>query len=379
MRAVVMMSVAIVFTAAGPPPRPVAALQVRDVSVDGSPTCSECGIRLTRSLSIGEADGDAALHESPSVALAPDGRLWVVSPFREQVIRVFERDGSFYGTFGRRGEGPGEFSAIFALVGTRDGVTIIDTGNHRVSTITQQFDVVYEARLRGETFAVAQADAQRLVVNSVIPTRAQAGLPLHLLGDDGTHLKSFGGGSDAFRPDSPGTERRVLAPAREDGVWSAHSTQYVLTRWSPDGRALDRIRRQRDWFTPHLGDYVPNPETPPPAYVSAVREDDDGLLWVASVVPDNNWAEGLRSSVGRSGRTLYGVDELNRYFDTIVEVIDPAAGTVMATSERVDQALLGFLADGRAFSRRKTEIGIPILDIWRLELIDPRGRRQERP
>jgi hypothetical protein len=69
-------------------------------------------------------------------------------------------------------------------------------------------------------------------------------------------------------------------------------------------------------------------------------------------------------------RTPEGVStdsDRNALLDTVVEVIDPEQGTVLA-SLRVEEALHGFAADGVAYSFSETEVRI---QIWALRLIFP--------
>jgi hypothetical protein len=69
-----------------------------------------------------------------------------------------------------------------------------------------------------------------------------------------------------------------------------------------------------------------------------VVDQSKGLIWVNITVPDDEWAEGLVESPYPEG-TGYEIGEADKYYDTIVEVIDPDRGEVIA-SQRYDEWLM---------------------------------------
>ncbi|HSR42711.1 MAG TPA: 6-bladed beta-propeller, partial [Longimicrobiales bacterium] len=74
------------------------------------------------------------------------GRIWVLDTDAAE-LRVFEGDGRHRVTFGKRGEGPGEFSRPAALVrGPDDRIWVVDTGNHRYMIFDAGKGLVEEKR-----------------------------------------------------------------------------------------------------------------------------------------------------------------------------------------------------------------------------------------
>lgn len=86
-------------------------------------------------LDIGELDGpeETAFGQLVSIAVLPDGRILAVDR-QVPTIRVFAADGSYLGSWGRRGSGPGELEAPDAgLAVLSDGrVVVRDPGNARL-------------------------------------------------------------------------------------------------------------------------------------------------------------------------------------------------------------------------------------------------------
>lgn len=85
---------------------------------------------------IGEVGGTDAASPAEfgrvaSVALASDGRILVADAQADE-IRVFAPDGGFLETWGRSGEGPGEFGSLYSLGWIGDTLAVLDPGVGRI-------------------------------------------------------------------------------------------------------------------------------------------------------------------------------------------------------------------------------------------------------
>jgi hypothetical protein len=68
---------------------------------------------------------------------------------------------------------------------------------------------------------------------------------------------------------------------------------------------------------------------------------------------------------------LRNIRNRRQYWDTIVEIIDPAAGTVLA-SVRVDGVLEFFTPEGYAVEYVEDASGVPSLVVWSVRAPDAR-------
>ena len=96
---------------------------------------------------------------------------------------------------------------------------------------------------------------------------------------------------------------------------------------------LRTFDRRVSWF-PHRdvelygdGQYRSGDVDPTP-FVIGVWEDEDGLVWVASAVATEDLADAQR--LAQAAPDDPRLDESRTFYDTRVEVIDPATGTVLA-------------------------------------------------
>jgi hypothetical protein len=104
----------------------------------GVPTWTdESAWRLSESLRLGSASlvGSKAEQFGSVVSVESDsrGRIYILDG-QSQSVSVFLHDGTFLHTVGRRGQGPGEFTAAWALsIGSGDTLTVLDDGMMRYS------------------------------------------------------------------------------------------------------------------------------------------------------------------------------------------------------------------------------------------------------
>ena len=110
--------------------------------------------------------------------------------------------------------------------------------------------------------------------------------------------------------------------------------------------------------------------------MASLQQDETGLLWVLLTVPDAQWTRARTSKAETgwpAGTNPYSIDELNSYFDTVVEVLDPRSGEVLASLRHRSLTAGGIFGDGLIATRRQDADGFLLLDIWRLGLA---GRRE---
>jgi hypothetical protein len=281
-------------------------------------------------------------------------------------IWVFDTTGSFLRTFGRRGEGPGEYQAIGNLrFRPGDTLEIYDSGLRRKTILAPDGTVVSTSRFEVRSYSGGVFLAHgRVIVNEHRRTPEQVGYPLQLVDGSGKIVRSLGAIRPEFRSNEPWTVQKVLA-AGPDGatVWSVGRSSYLMELWDTTGARLQALQRDAEWFEPWVTDTPLGPDQPPPKpAVGAVKTDPQGRLWVLVLVAAEDWREGL---VSRE----WGWDiDVYRAFDQILEIIDPESGELLMSRRFSDHDFIGFLGDDMIVSYREDEMGYPFLDIWRIAL-----------
>ena len=263
---------------------------------------------------------------------------------QNEEIKVFDPDGAFLRTVGRRGDGPMEFGRAAPMHADASGrVHVFDTDNLRISLIDEAFTLVEEKKLPRWVSAKAPLDdGDRYVVQASIEGPGREGMPLHII--DGTEvLKSFGAG------DEPDTESLGSLPpdlrlaAGPDGsVFAAHMGEYVIEAWSREGSRLGALRGEPRLNAGSTFQELPSPDNPPPNIIGEIHADPGGLLWVSLVVLRPGWLDPFVQIMGAESGEVSpeaAPDILAGIYQGRLDVIDLETCTMVA-SQLHEQMLL---------------------------------------
>lgn len=211
--------------------------------------------------------------------------------------------------------------------------------------------------------------AASFLINSTLASGTAVGRLFHVVDSAGMIRRSFGGDGN-FRRDERFVLRRRLSPAGPRSFWAAGEAEYRLERWAFDGALESWIVRRAPWF-PTGGRSRFRREIAPTPEVQAIRQDRDGNLWVVITVADSRWAEQFTD---RPDDQAFNGD-FGRYLDSIIEVLDPVEGRLIA-STRLDIFVRDFLDDDEVYGYRLDDAGVPLVDVIRLTI--ERSPRHER-
>lgn len=341
------------------------------IEIPAASACRACTIAVQRVAMLGREEGPGTIDgEDTHAAVDSRGRYFLWQQYAP-TVKVFDARGRFMRTLGRAGRGPGEFRGVGAIrIGAGDSIHVFDANNLTRSIFSPSLAFVRSTRLEipSEIVWLAMVDGGSFVIAAPIRTPARVGYPLHLVNGAGRIVRSFGSTSGAFRPDIPYFDNRTIAHGAPGQVWAAHLNQYRIELWSTEGRKLRELRRTVPWFPAYLANRAPSRSVPPPTLLGQVRQDRAGRLWVRIRVPDANWRRAVRPG-GPHGVT---VSDHDRYVDTIIEVIDPRRGRLLA-SRRFDAAV-DFVGDDLLGAVVTGPDEVPYYHLWRARFVPGRPR-----
>ncbi|MGQ0764588.1 MAG: 6-bladed beta-propeller [Gemmatimonadota bacterium] len=352
----------------------VAATPPRQIELRVDASCRSCKMEVIRGPRLGETEGPGSFSGRLRDGRKSRGR-YVVSAYTHAggSLLVFDSGGKFLRRVTREGSGPGESRSLGAFaIGPGDSIWLADALNMRVNVYDPEYRFVRSTHSPGAALAHGLlVTPSWIIANGTIRSSDRLGYALHFFGPDLKLARSADLDPVGYRPELDRKTLRPMAPRRSGGFWAAEHGAYRIHRYDDAGESVETLFRRVSWFEPH----DPGPQRDVSAaktLIHAIHEDDDGLLWVLMSTSDTrNWRSAIRppGTVTRGGRASpYAViTDVNRFYDSIVEVIDPMNGTIVRTarfdvpmhiiagerefvSEEVD-------ADGRIFAR-----------IWRVAL-----------
>ncbi len=282
---------------------------------------------------------------------------------------LYDALGHRTGTLGRTGAGPGEYRAAYlGATLPADSLLIVDRGNRRAIVLAPDHREARTLPAPASTSAVLSLPGGSLLINAAFRDPNRVGLPLHLLDPAGRVVRSFGTEHPLVRPGELTRGVRRIARASAGGVWSArYAHRYEIQLWTLNGTLVRELTRRVAWFEEYDRYWSSSPERPAAPLILGVWEDAGGMLWVYTRVGDRNWRRGLGRERLVEGQRSYEIDNPDLLFDTMVEVIDPTRGELVASFRRDD--LWGLvIAPGLLGQVRENDDGAYRIEVQRISL-----------
>lgn len=357
--------------------RPGAVIEVRDV-----PSAS-CVIVLRETNILLRADPTGARPDpGPTVVRDGRGRYYTTNASGfPATINLWNEEGQYVSTFGRPGDGPGEFTARGDLnihVDVHDRVHVRDGApNWSVFSPDQEFLWRTSAALMGgNRGATAVLDDGTVLTSQYLPSHQAHYFRV---------VDSTGVVQRAIAPIDPQLVsmpyiERPIAYASGATFWAGPPTVdgygpdgYLLQEWTVSGELVRSIRRNAPWFPvswPRPARQSEGGSMPrPPTQVAALHVDDTGLLLVFIPGPSEQW----RSMTYREFSQLEE-EERNAMFQVVVDVIDTRAGVLLASQRysgaEARETLEGLIPNSRfAAAYRIGNDLLPTIQILEYDLV----------
>lgn len=347
------------------------SLRGQDVQLVGDEDlCTTCELSLEHVVRLGDREGPGRVMQLRAMARDPEGRYWVAHPDGAMGgasrIWIFDSAGVFVRTIGRRGEGPGEYGAITRIRFRRGDTVEIYSGDPRRRTVLGPDRSVVSTNPVPLNFmrSVFLPDGRAMLVDHMA-TPDRAGYPLQLVEPSGEVVRSLGAVEPEYDPREPMRLSRVVAAGPDGGsVWTVGRGDYRIELWDTTGTRRAVLQRDADWFEPYvLGTPLEPDGPPPPPQVSLMTRDAEGRLWIAVLVAADDWRAGF--SRAENGRYE---PQIAQIYDTILEVVEPSTGRLLASRRFTDHSFSVFLDGSLIVSYEEDEAGYPFLDVWRFSL-----------
>ncbi len=306
----------------------------------------ECVVQLREVVRLGTPGDPGMIGSRPEIARTAAGHYVVASVENRGQLLVFDADGAFLEAFGASGDGPGELRVPGRVrPGPDGGLRILDLVNRRITHLSPDRGLLETTGVRslhGLDFVTLGA-GERHVVSGFGQLDDGLGATTEIVGRDGVRLTRLGA-----VPVASWVVNFFRAPLALDGqgrVWTTRAGEYAFEAWDPGrgGEPLTRLAGEPDWFDPG----PPRPgaplSAPAPSIVISLRV-DRGLLWAGTWVAD----EDREAGAGAPPSPL----ELDLLLDTVLDVIDPESGRLIARTRR-DEALRGTGDDRLLFGVRE--------------------------
>jgi hypothetical protein len=317
--------------------------------------CENCTISLRHVATLGRMEDEVSIMRSSKLAMDSHDRFFIAPLGVTGEVAVYDPSGSFAGTIGRSGRGPGELGRVRHVVITPgDSLLVLDA--MRLTLFSPTGDFVRGRQLPNgvQGFRYLALDDGRVLFNNY----RQSHPALGLLDETYAEVRFFGRTISTRDLDSL---QYMLALSPDGDVFAAQVNYgYVIEVWDTTGTFKHRFVRKVDWFPPWSMEPISRerrrPRTPRryKPRISGLYSDGQGKLWVCITVADPDWEQ---ASEGDYARLV----------DTIIDVIEMPSGRLYAT-QRFDGAIGRILPNGFLYGLEEDEPGLLRFSVWRPEL-----------
>ena len=299
----------------------------------------QCAVQLTDVVTLGSMDEPGTIGLPSTITQLESGDFVLASAPNGAEMLVYDAEGRYRASFGRDGDGPGEFRApgMGILRPTADGgLRVLDPVARRITNLSGGWDFSESTEIgdmMGMNFLTSGSD---LIVGGWSGVGGSASGVTRVIEPSGLTRAEVSLASAAqwlvqffFFP---------MTVDSEGIVWRARPTEYAIEAWDPEESAIHfRLEGSPLWFTPG----PPQPgyplEAPSPSIIQSL-EFHQGLLWIGTSVADSEWSQVKNSSL-QDGNL-----DANSLIDTVLEVVDPQTGALVARA--VHPEVLWWTGDG---------------------------------
>lgn len=330
--------------------------------------CASCEIELHEVALLGHDADPASVRPDAMVrpclvARGDGGELLFSGPVGGGRIFRYDDQGRVAAVHGRVGQGPGEFGRNLMIWTTPGRIHVVDNSNIRRATLDADGRVQFTHRMPARALSVAPLGDTRLAFHGRgLP--AAASNPLFARVDSaGVVLTSWG--EAITEGEGSDTDQWVVARSEGDGFWVANGWRYEVHQQDGAGRTQRTLVRDVPWF-PKNQEYREDMyvRSAPPSWLTHVFQDDDGVLWTFSTVPDLQWEPAQPEPPTPAWAT--------RNLDMMIEAIDPVSAEVLA-SVRLDMLYAPACGTPMAYTVLETEAGDTRLKVVTLRLLRGAG------
>lgn len=307
---------------------------------------------------LSSADGAIVPSLHQSVLRTRDGAYLISHHFADAAVVVYGPGGEFRDLYDRRGDGPGELRTSPRLfAGPEGSVYLWDMDC--LHAFGPSFNHLRTVRLERRIWSTAAVLPDgRVVVDDQFPMEGGT-VTVSLLDHTGAFEAVVEQKADPI-------VRTRIVPARDGGFWTLLINGTTLRKYSPAGQVERSLDIEGGVVAPwaELVDGEGFHERPRPRHEAAVQL-ADGTLLVVAWVADGAW-EPAEDPMAVGGGAPSEIDG-NRIYDTVIERVGAATGTVM-DSVRVPYPLQPVHgAPGLFHSRHPADMGHVVTRIWEVE------------
>jgi hypothetical protein len=179
------------------------------------------------------------------LSLDSQGNVYVADSGNHR-IQKFSPDGEFLSSYGRKGQGPGEFQIMGGIAVDKKGQMVVtDRSTNRLKVLSPEGNEIKNLATMKITGEIALMSSGEFVLTKGL-FFSQESLPglIHIVGEDGKILRTAGTQElyedwDCYRY----FNRTSFAIDKKDNIYLAYSTRNKIQKYTPEGTLVMTVDR----------------------------------------------------------------------------------------------------------------------------------------
>jgi hypothetical protein len=261
------------------------------------PMYSEDMFSMEEELSIGEAEGreEYMFSEIRSMAVDDAGRIYVLD-MEEAHVKVFDQNGTYIRTIGKKGQGPGELNLAFTIQITSQNELVVEDYNSRLAFFSSEGEFKRNLSIAKERISRIDIDSNGNIIGNVIVSEEEnPRYEFKKFDSELNYLHSFGSSllpSASLRRGgfNPFMAFHMCYINKNDQVVYGYPEKYEINIFDKEGNLIRKIMKKYDPVEITEEEIKEETEGLPqdwklsiPKYHSAYRRfiiDDEGRIFV---------------------------------------------------------------------------------------------------
>ena len=210
------------------------------------PIYSENVFSLAEELSIGKAERreEYIFSQIRSIAVDEKERIYVLDT-KEAHVKVFDKNGDYIKTMGRKGQGPGEMSLPFSIcITSQNEIMVQDLNNRRIMFYSLDGNFIKSLSTAKIVIVGSNIDSKGNIIGIVsVSGPDKQNIELQKFDSGLSYLYSFGSfslpsRSSTFNPFMP---ELCWAVSKDDNVICGYPENYEFKLFNPEGKVIRKV------------------------------------------------------------------------------------------------------------------------------------------
>ncbi len=176
-----------------------------------------------------------------------DGYIWILDS-KMCKIRKYNRKGELLFSFGRKGEGPGEFFNPFSFFVGKERIYIVDSSRRLLSIFRKNGVFEKSFKIRDGRQVKKLESSNKIIISAPFLENEKGGFCLHMYNEEGSLIKSFFPIAEIVLKNHLLCDWVYFDLDGTGNIYAIQEMEYKIHKYSPNGEFLKSFSKINDYY-----------------------------------------------------------------------------------------------------------------------------------